>query len=641
MTDHRKQSKYLKLLRDTGQLTEHFKMYKSGKNWLFAGISLLTFGAGLAINQSVVKADDAKVADSSSDTTVVNSSAGSNSDSTVTLKSASSTTSDASSSNDTVASDVSNKDSEGSSSSESNATSGSNSTASAASADTTNSNATSVTTDATNSSSAASSNNTADQDATSSDTSSDVTKLATLQTELPAGTVISTQSDGTTVIELPVNADIDLAKQMVDATNLVNAVTVTARADTSTGPLTYTGGLTSGTVYNGVTQGMATAVTMGDFEWITAVGTGMLNGKATSLADIDNYFESLYNANKGNYRLFGALRSSANASAADEATEANAASFMYYYFLGSDNSYVSGLIKYLNSLNTTQLASLAQTVYENNDIDISKLITQQGTFVLETFYGAGTSSPVSIQGGDLQISTSENGSYYWKIPFSGSENISDFENFVNSIVSLYIAAMVPGAETYVIETVLPAIDTVSDTTALTDYTNLDSIIGQIGDRAYQTAKSLLTIDGSFDLTSLVPHIGTLYDDATILSMFDSGSGGFLGRFVGAIDRVSTTDGKALSYNADTLSGNAIGFNNFSLFNSLYVAYAEVLVKVLYGTAMLGKFEAIQAMYNDKDAFINYMSGRASADVNITDFEKNVLGITTTNTLSTDTQTLRH
>ncbi|WP_404826392.1 KxYKxGKxW signal peptide domain-containing protein [Pediococcus ethanolidurans] len=47
--------KRLKLLRDSGQPKEHFKMYKVRKTWLFAGITALFFGTAfsLVIRQSM------------------------------------------------------------------------------------------------------------------------------------------------------------------------------------------------------------------------------------------------------------------------------------------------------------------------------------------------------------------------------------------------------------------------------------------------------------------------------------------------------------------------------------------------------------------------------------------------------------
>ncbi|WP_044011350.1 KxYKxGKxW signal peptide domain-containing protein, partial [Paucilactobacillus wasatchensis] len=369
MTDHRKGNKYLKLLRDTGQLTEHYKMYKAGKNWLFAGISLLTFGAGVAINQASVKADTV-VADSSSESATTATTNAASSSSVVTLKAAS----DSSATSDTTTSASSAIDTESSAadtSSASDASSAATSTASSSAASTATSNSTNASSDT--SDDASSSSATTDSSAASSTASDDTVKLAALQTELPAGTTISTGSDGTTIIELPITADIDQAKQIVEAADLQGAVTVTetdATTATSTGPLTYAGGTTSGTAFNKATSNIASAVTMGDFEWITAVGTGMLNGQAATLDEINAYFQTLYNANKGNYRLLQVMGTfTNNADAAQEATEANAAAYFYYYFLGSDDSYVSGLTDYLSNMTTAQLANFAQIAYDDNSAD--------------------------------------------------------------------------------------------------------------------------------------------------------------------------------------------------------------------------------------------------------------------------------
>ncbi|AVL01111.1 hypothetical protein PI20285_08940 [Pediococcus inopinatus] len=38
----------MKLLRSSVQQKEHYKMYKAGKSWLFAGITIIFFGAGVS-----------------------------------------------------------------------------------------------------------------------------------------------------------------------------------------------------------------------------------------------------------------------------------------------------------------------------------------------------------------------------------------------------------------------------------------------------------------------------------------------------------------------------------------------------------------------------------------------------------------
>lgn len=287
MTDHRKQTKLMKLLRDTGQETEHYKMYKSGRNWLFASISLLTFGAGVALNQSAVKADDATMSDDTNSVATTDNEAASSS--AVVLKSAStaSTASDSAATSAAATSAGTNTDSSASDATSTDVES--NSAASTAANEATapaTSDANTETSDNTTSATAASTANDASSNA-------DTDKLAAIQTELPAGTKIETQSDGSTVIALPVGADIDLAKQIVEAAGLQNSVTITAKeADNTTAPVTYKGQVSgfNTTAYNKaiakVIDNMGMPWTMADFAFITAVGTGVIpNGDGTYIRD--------------------------------------------------------------------------------------------------------------------------------------------------------------------------------------------------------------------------------------------------------------------------------------------------------------------------------------------------------------------
>lgn len=59
MPDNRFNNNRNKLMHDSGQLKQHYKMYKAGRSWLYAGISLLTFGAGVMFSNLNVHADDA------------------------------------------------------------------------------------------------------------------------------------------------------------------------------------------------------------------------------------------------------------------------------------------------------------------------------------------------------------------------------------------------------------------------------------------------------------------------------------------------------------------------------------------------------------------------------------------------------
>ncbi len=55
---NREQKRYLKLLHDSGQIKQRYKMYKAGRGWLFAAISILTFGAGITFGSYTVQAND-------------------------------------------------------------------------------------------------------------------------------------------------------------------------------------------------------------------------------------------------------------------------------------------------------------------------------------------------------------------------------------------------------------------------------------------------------------------------------------------------------------------------------------------------------------------------------------------------------
>lgn len=66
-----RKKKYLQLLKDTGQLTKHYKMYKTSKGWAFAAISLLTFGMGITFGQSDAHAAYATTVSSSNTSSVV------------------------------------------------------------------------------------------------------------------------------------------------------------------------------------------------------------------------------------------------------------------------------------------------------------------------------------------------------------------------------------------------------------------------------------------------------------------------------------------------------------------------------------------------------------------------------------------
>lgn len=57
MENRQRKLKRLKLLRDTSQSKERFKMYKVRKTWLFAGITVLFFGTGIFFGHPSAYAD--------------------------------------------------------------------------------------------------------------------------------------------------------------------------------------------------------------------------------------------------------------------------------------------------------------------------------------------------------------------------------------------------------------------------------------------------------------------------------------------------------------------------------------------------------------------------------------------------------
>ncbi|WP_439001718.1 MBG domain-containing protein [Pediococcus damnosus] len=275
LNGNKKYKKKMKLLRDSAQRTEHYKMYKVGRNWLFAGITILFFGAGISFGLPTANADTDLNSSSEviSASSAVNSSSGSSTEVTDVVAASASTATDSGSqksssggATSTVASTsaITKESSTDSSqltsavaSSTTNETissasslSGSSVTAQASSGKTLNSVA-SAGPSAVNSKNAVSgdlnsevyteasvANNSTSVSAVS--TSSSVAKiskaaapissaLTTLQTKLPAGSVVTTQTDGTVVIALAVGADETAVKALVDKANLNTQVVIEAK----------------------------------------------------------------------------------------------------------------------------------------------------------------------------------------------------------------------------------------------------------------------------------------------------------------------------------------------------------------------------------------------------------------------------
>ncbi|WP_412990119.1 mucin-binding protein [Pediococcus siamensis] len=661
LNNHQIRSKRSKLLQDTAQRKEHFKMYKAGRNWLYAGITVLFFGSGMYFSTLSVNADtvsqstsstevvSSSIATSASDTSTPSSAASSSTSASVTkasqteevssaetesVPSATSESASSATSTTSASSSVTSTSSETSSAAASSASSltkessaaasenNGSSSASEASASTSSENlASAVTTSSATASSTANAQETSlasssavsetASAAASSSADDDQANLASLKSELPSGSTVTVESDGSLLIALPSGYDdIALVQQVVDDSQIKRAVKITAKdADATTaGPITYSSD-TSSNVYTTVLNSIAGADTMADFEWITAVGTGMLNGKSATLDEIDNYFKADAKANPDNYHLFTAIQSSTTTNESTLESEANAASFVYYYFISSPNSYLNALISYLGNLSDDDLAQMAQDAYDDaTGLDINQLITQASKFVKNDYYPAGNGGTTDLPSGSDSFSVPTSWNMDSATP-SGTTLTADqsanLQTFINGIVSLYIGAIVPGAEEYVINKVLPAVDTVSDTQTMTNYSSIDDILSETGQQSYQLAKALMSINGKFSLTSIVPKISMLYQKYSILAALSSSD--VLGVYVGAISGSDTTDGQTLAYNDATQSGNAIAYPNFSLFDSLYVTYSQALVKILYGYAMLGKYQVIDAMYKNTDAMVAYMS----------------------------------
>lgn len=92
--DKIQQRKRLRLLKDAGRLTQHYKMYKTSKGWLFAAVSLLTFSLGMGFSEANVQAADSTATTSDNSEVVSTSSTGvASTANSVVLKSASITSS--------------------------------------------------------------------------------------------------------------------------------------------------------------------------------------------------------------------------------------------------------------------------------------------------------------------------------------------------------------------------------------------------------------------------------------------------------------------------------------------------------------------------------------------------------------------
>ncbi|MGX7023158.1 KxYKxGKxW signal peptide domain-containing protein, partial [Pediococcus ethanolidurans] len=627
---HNKQRQ--KLLYDTAQRKERFKMYKAGRNWLFAGITVLFFGTGVYMGPPEVSADS--TVDTSS-VAVTSSSAASESSSS--LQSSSSENSEttsaaavseaASSSVGTTDSSAASSDSTSSSATSSEATSVDSLATSSSSSNSQETSATStsegssvatsnVSSSETDSSSAVletssvssitsetassatdsvetreTSNSATSSEAVTSET--DQEKLATLGTELPAGTEVTVQSDGSILIALPSDYDdVALVQQVVDDAQLKSAVKITAKnAATLTAPLTY--GADNATGAGRIDAIFGYPISMADFAFMQAVGTGTFYNESTETlvtnaksADLFSYWQSLSSSMKLD------IQDSNNEVFVGELNELSRA---YYYFIGSgDSSYIGYLKAQISKMDVATAAGLSNAAKTDSDSDWYQVVLDNSEFWKEYFIQAGSGVNDIPASGDV---TSLLGRWGTTKPTGLTDDQwKNIQTFINGTVGLYISEIVPGAQDYVLNVVLPAVNTVSDTQSFDSANDATSVLTSINEQSYQLAHKLMTIDGAYSLTTIIPHIGTMYSSSkgTLVESYMNGQ--TLGEYVGALE-----GGTATGWDDTTLSGDGVAYSNFSVFNDLYLAYSKAIIDAAYGYAMVGKYDAIQAMYTRVDA----------------------------------------
>ncbi len=316
--NNRLDKRMIKLQRDTAQKKEHYKMYKAGKNWFLAGITIVFFGMGVSFGVPTAKADT-NLASSSEIVTGHTENDSESSSSAASASTAVSETSSAASANATSSStivassaEVSSASASETSADASQATSAESSTTasvqksaassfssaavSAVTSQTSSSQTSSVATSSVSSVASSESTGTsalgtkatknstvgssavstraavANSSAASTSTVEKVTTLnsdalTNLQNELPTGSVVTTQADGTVVIALAVGADEKAVKALVANSDLNSAVVITAKdANVVVPNLNSTTSINkAGEVYTGSASTVA-----GDF---TAAGT--------------------------------------------------------------------------------------------------------------------------------------------------------------------------------------------------------------------------------------------------------------------------------------------------------------------------------------------------------------------------------
>ena len=224
----------------------HYKLYKSGRNWVTAGITLFSLGLGLTFTQlDQVKAATASGTTDADSSSSVSTASSATSSQTVVLKnsSTSTSTSQASSSASSVASDAGTATATTKATQTSSAASGDAATATSATSSTA-TKASVATTASTSSVSVTSSSSQASTDATTtSASSSSVTK----QTETVTGSSVATSAGATPVVsatttqqQVTDNQQVTDTQQAAPATVTTDALTTTDSVDATTTSLQTT-----------------------------------------------------------------------------------------------------------------------------------------------------------------------------------------------------------------------------------------------------------------------------------------------------------------------------------------------------------------------------------------------------------------
>ncbi|WP_344674801.1 mucin-binding protein [Pediococcus damnosus] len=680
MEDKGNQKKFMKLVHDEGDTKEHYKMYKAGRIWVFAGISLLTFGAAtfgtniktntssFVSSENVAKAatvDSSSTSDSNgnSNSVVLKSSApSSNTTSTSEVSSAATTVTydtksasvdkvGSSSASDSSSSGTSSESSAAASSStsslsdststessgnktnsassektESSSSAAESGTSAASSVTTTNSassteSAVSVSSAVATSAESATSSDSSENSNSSTDSNSSIIPNAAtaatakaLQDQLGEGSTVTVNADGSTTIVLAPDEDASRAQALASEAGLTN-VTIEAKAAALTGPLTYDDGIsTSSSDYSGSKTRLDVAwgspITMADIALMTAAGTG---------AFVDGNGNSITNATRAQLiDYYNYLKTTATLKFDFGTTDAGyAAAFddmaaMYYYSIAAPDSYLNSLNTYLGTLtaNPDDLTKALQMATDaNTDSDISqayKILESAGEFLVNDYMFAGT--------GENDIAKPVAPVKRWNEPegLTDSSTWTNVQKFINGTLSLYISEIVPGAQKYVFQTVLPAVNSISDVQGIDVNEGQDKLLSDINTQSIALAYKLMSVDGEYSLTTMVPHIEEMYSTANTLHLPTSGvdfltaaanatinglvsnmlGTGSLGEYVGALE-----SGTGTGWNSLTLSGDGVAYPIFSIFNSIYLSYSRVLITADYGYMMVGKYDAMKAMYD--------------------------------------------